>query len=171
MYAKLSVYIGVAVALLLGTANIQPSYAGNKAGSARYVTVSNNAGGHVIHYARQVLVWKKVGAQVRFSGRCASACTLYLSLNPRNMCIAPGASFHFHAPYGAGSRGNSGAKSFMMRSYPSWVRSWINKRGGLTSRLIAMDYGYARRFVRECSVVKAQRHQARNRIGETTLVQ
>jgi hypothetical protein len=167
MYAKCSVSIGVAVALLLAAANIQTSYAGNRAGSARYVTVSNNAGGAVISYARQLLVWKKVGVQVRFSGRCASACTLYLSLNPRNMCIAPGASFHFHAPYGAGSRGNSTAKAFMMRSYPGWVRSWINKRGGLTSRLIAMDYGYARRFVRACSVAKAQGNQARSRIGET----
>lgn len=121
-----------------------------------YTNIGNNSGGHVINYALQTLKWKKSGRKIRFSGRCASACTLYLGLPAENMCISPGASFHFHAPYGASARGNRIARSYMLRTYPGWVRAWLNRNGGLNSRLVAMNYSYASRFIKSCATLTAQ---------------
>jgi len=121
-----------------------------------YVNIGTNHGGQVLGFARQALKWKRNGTRVRFSGRCASACTLYLSLAPKKMCITPSASFHFHAPYGANAKGNRGAKAYMLRTYPSWVRSYISNKGGLSSRMISMNYGYASRFIKTCGTKTAQ---------------
>jgi len=40
------------------------------------------------------------------------------SLAAAQTCISPGASFSFHSPFGATSRGNRVAQNFMMRNYP-----------------------------------------------------
>jgi hypothetical protein len=117
-----------------------------------YVDIGNNPGGRLIDFAIQTLKWKKSGTRIRFSGRCVSGCTLYLALSPNRLCISPGASFHFHAPYGVSRRGKRVAISYMLRSYPAWVRSWLNQKGGLGSRFVVMDYGYASRFIRSCKV-------------------
>jgi hypothetical protein len=121
-----------------------------------YVNIGNNSGGQVISFGLQMLKWKRAGHKVRFSGRCASACTLYLALPAKNMCISPGASFHFHAPYGGNARGNIVARSYLLRNYPGWVRTWLSRKGGLGPRLVAMNYGYASRFIKPCAVRTAQ---------------
>jgi hypothetical protein len=121
-----------------------------------YVNIGNRSGGQVVSFGLQMLKWKRAGHKIRFSGRCASACTLYLALPSKNMCISPGASFHFHAPYGGNARGNKVAKSYMLRNYPDWVRAWLGRNGGLGPRLVAMHYSYASRFIRPCAVQTAQ---------------
>ena len=40
-----------------------------------------------------------------------------------------------------------------MKKYPDWVRNWIEVQGGLSSRLIKMDYAYASRFIPSCAAV------------------
>jgi hypothetical protein len=115
-----------------------------------YVTIGGDRGGYVVQYALRVLKLRKSGTPLRFTGRCQSACTIYLALPRRQTCISPGASFSFHAPYGGGSGGNRIALSYMLNSYPSWVRNWINKWGGLSRKLITMDYAYASKFMRTC---------------------
>ena len=114
------------------------------------VTVMADHGGEVIRYAIKVKQYEKQKKQVRFAGRCSSACTLYLSLPASQTCIAPGANFGFHKAYGASPRGNRTANEFLMRNYPGWVRKWIADNGGLTSSIKTMNYAYAAEHLAKC---------------------
>jgi hypothetical protein len=53
-------------------------------------------------------------------------------------------------PYGATGSGNKMAADYMLNAYPSWVRSWINSKGGLSSRSIFMGYAEASKFLATC---------------------
>jgi hypothetical protein len=117
------------------------------------VTVMADRGGEVIRYAIKVKQYEKQKKQVRFAGRCSSACTLYLSLPASQTCIAPGANFGFHKAYGASPRGNRTANAYLMRSYPGWVRKWIADNGGLTSSIKTMNYAYAAKYLAKCDPV------------------
>ncbi len=119
--------------------------------------ISNDRGGPVIKYALRVLKMKRAGTHVAITGRCASACTLHLSLPKNRMCISRGASFAFHLPYGASRNGNRTAASYLMRSYPQWVRRWIASQGGLSSRMMTMRFAHASRFIATCNPVTASR--------------
>lgn len=121
------------------------------------VSIGSDRGGYVINYGLRMLRWRQNGTQVRFSGKCLSACTLYLGLASRQTCISSGASFGFHLPYGASGRGNRIARDFMMRNYPGWVKSWIRSQGGLSGSIKTMGYGYASRFIKPCGSVVARR--------------
>lgn len=147
----------VGIALLSST---QMTTAGPFIGPSRsqgYVTIGSDRGGYVIKYALRMLKLRKSGTPVRFAGRCESACTLYLALPSNQTCIAPGVSFRFHAPYGARTQqGDRFALSYMLSSYPGWVRSWIKTKGGLSRQLITMNYGYASRYMRSCRSQSAE---------------
>ncbi len=114
--------------------------------------IRNDAGGHVVDYGLRVRQMADQGRQVRFAGRCDSACTLYLALPAEQICVTPRARFGFHLPFGGGPRGDHAARTYLLDSYPDWVRHWIDRNGGLTNRLIVMEYAYASRFVEVCDV-------------------
>src|SRR5688572_8345108 len=88
--------------------------------------ISNDRGGYVVEYVARLHKLRQAGTQVQFTGRCLSACTIYLALPRDQICVSSRASFSFHAPYGAGSRGNRIALSYMLNKYPSWVRNWVD---------------------------------------------
>jgi hypothetical protein len=115
------------------------------------VTIRNDRGGQVINYALRMLRVKEAGRSVRFSGRCDSACTLYLALPRSRTCISQGASFGFHLPYGASPAGNRIAARYLLSSYPGWVKSWIQGRGGLSGQIKTMSYAYASQYLPTCS--------------------
>lgn len=117
--------------------------------------ISNDRGGSIVSYAQDVSRMRTQDTFLVFNGQCASACTLYLGLGSQRTCIAPGASFVFHRAYGASADMNQWGTDYMIRQYPDWVRSWIARNGGLTNRLIRMDYEYASRFMRPCRVRSA----------------
>jgi hypothetical protein len=114
--------------------------------------ISNDNGGSVVGYAQAVARLRGQDTLVVFNGRCASACTLFLALEDERTCIAPGASFLFHGASGASRDMNEWGTRFMMGQYPQWVRDWITRNGGLTNRVIRMDYAYASRFMQTCRV-------------------
>ncbi|MGP1355747.1 hypothetical protein [Roseicyclus sp.] len=114
--------------------------------------VANDNGGSVVGYAQAVARLRGQDTLVVFNGRCASACTLFLALEDHRTCVAPGASFLFHGAHGANHDMNEWGTRFMMGQYPEWVRTWIARNGGLTSRVIRMDYAYASQFMRTCRV-------------------
>jgi hypothetical protein len=124
--------------------------------SQNYQRIGSDRGGYVVQYALRMLKLKQSGKPVQFAGSCLSACTIYLALPPNQTCISPGASFGFHAPYGSTPSGNRMARMYMLKSYPGWVRSWISSRGGLSSRVITMNYAYASKFMKPCGTVTAQ---------------
>jgi len=121
-------------------------------GGANVHRIGNDNGGSVAGYAQAVARMRQQSTLVVFDGRCASACTMYLSLNSNRTCLMPGSSFLFHSAYGARPNLNRWATEYMMSQYPAWVQSWIRSRGGLTSRILRMDYAYASRFMRTCRV-------------------
>lgn len=118
---------------------------------ARYAlgtTIEADMGGSVVDYALEVDRLRDANAHVSILGPCASACTMFLAVD--NICVGRAASFTFHAPYGASEDMNEWARSFMLGSYPAWVRDWIDAHGGLTASPITMPGEYAARFVAEC---------------------
>lgn len=83
------------------------------------------------------------GERVVIDGPCLSACTLVLSLVPRDrICVTRRAVLGFHAARSIDRRGRSYAEpeasELVLEAYPSGVRSWIVRRGGLTSRLLLL---------------------------------
>jgi hypothetical protein len=115
------------------------------------VNIGYDRGGEIITYALRMKKLERAGSSVRFSGRCDSACTLYLALPSSKACLTHNAAFGFHLPYGASPRGNKVAAQYLLRNYPGWVRNWINANGGLTSGIKTMRYEYASKFIKPCA--------------------
>ncbi len=136
---------------VLGAINLGSD--GTQAATGNSVSITNNGGGVVVQYALKVAEYRDAGTLVKFSGRCDSSCTLFLSLPQNQICINPGAYFRFHSPSGANARAIRVSQSFLMKKYPGWVRNWIQVQGGLSKRLIKMDHAYASRFIPSCDRV------------------
>ena len=118
--------------------------------SSKDYVVSNDHGGLMRKYALFVQKAKIYGTKIRFRGMCGSACTLYLSLPERQLCLEPGAFFVFHAAHSGSSRYNRAATEYLWKSYPFWTQTYIIKRGGLTHREIVMPFSYARKYIQPC---------------------
>jgi len=115
------------------------------------VDIGDDRGGFVADYALRMFDFMTSRKRVRFVGSCASACTLYLALPSSQTCVEAGASFRFHAPLAPTQRAAQAVKAFMMREYPRWVQTWIQEQGGLTDRLVTMDYSYVSQHVKRCA--------------------
>lgn len=107
--------------------------------------ISGDMGGFVVDYAVRALN----APAPRITGRCYSACTLYLG-NP-NVCATKYAVLAFHAPYGADKRGNKFALAFMMMKYPPGIKAWIESHGGLTSKKLYLRAPEIFKYVRRCT--------------------
>jgi hypothetical protein len=149
-----------AIALSLLIATTIPQIAFGSSGNSddarrlqggRTVEINDDSGGYVLQYAIQMMRLKESRTNVRFMGRCDSACTLYLSLPYEQTCITPDAYFRFHSPSAPSASDIEAVRTFMLKKYPRWVLTWISNQGGLTGQLVTMDYTYARRFMRACA--------------------
>jgi hypothetical protein len=129
---------------------VQTTAAASDMGGPTFV-ISRDNGGSVVEYVRAVSRARRKNAFVRFEGQCASSCTLFLSLGQSHTCITRNVSFLFHRASGAQADVNNWSTDLMIEHYPQWVRQWISANGGLTDRLIRMDYAYASRYVRPCA--------------------
>jgi hypothetical protein len=114
------------------------------------VTIANERGGYVVDYAARMMKLQETNTPVRFVGRCDSACTLYLALSQDQTCIAHGASFSFHAPSASSRYAQHAAETYMLKTYPEWVTAWIDAQGGLSRKIVTMDYSYASQYLRPC---------------------
>ncbi len=123
---------------------------------AESVAIGDNSGGTIADFAISTAQYRNTGTRVSFTGRCDSACTLFLSLPAEQTCISHGATFRFHAPFGVSPRAQAAAQTYLLKSYPGWVRKWIAQKHGLTSALLTMDYAFARKFLRSCDRVAIQ---------------
>jgi hypothetical protein len=86
---------------------------------------------------------RQSGERVVIDGPCLSACTLVLSMVPGNrICVTRRAVLGFHAARSMDRRGRMYAEpeasELVLEAYPSPVRNWIRRRGGLTSRLLLL---------------------------------
>ena len=83
------------------------------------------------------------GERVVIDGPCMSACTLVLMTVPtERICVTRRAVLGFHAARSIDRRGRiyaePEASQAVLEAYPAPVRSWISRRGGLTSRLLLL---------------------------------
>ncbi len=83
------------------------------------------------------------GERVVIDGPCLSACTLVLSVVPQDrICVTRRAVLGFHAARSVDPRGHTfsepEASKIVLKAYPDAVRAWIERRGGLTSRLLLL---------------------------------
>ena len=115
-------------------------------------TIRFDQGGKIVRYALDVARTRRLGQTVRFSGRCDSACTLYLSLPESQICVMPGASFGFHKPYGSSVHQHEMARDYLMKKYPQWVKDWLETHGGLKANIKRIGYASARKHIRTCEV-------------------
>jgi len=102
--------------------------------------ITGDPGGLIVEYAQRFLHARASGEQVIIDGACLSACTLAIAMLPRDqVCATPRAVLGFHAAWRPTSDGGKATSSLatqaMMELYPSDVRGWIGRHGGLTSRM------------------------------------
>ena len=86
---------------------------------------------------------RESGERVVIDGPCLSACTLVLSTVPGNrICVTRRAVLGFHAARSIDRRWRISAEpeasQAVLEAYPAAVRSWISRRGGLSSRLLLL---------------------------------
>jgi hypothetical protein len=71
---------------------------------------------------------------VRVIGPCKSACTVLLAHIPRSkICVMPAASFGFHQALRL-------MTTLLWNGYPSDVKAWITRHGGLPGRPSCSSY-------------------------------
>lgn len=107
------------------------------------VRISDDPGGQIGNYLAKFRAIRLSGERVEIDGVCASACTMLLGTIPRNrICVTPRAVLEFHSawdptPFGEETASQAGNR-ILWSTYPSQVRKWISRHGGLSSQVIEM---------------------------------
>jgi hypothetical protein len=107
------------------------------------VRILKSPGGQVGPFLDLFEEVRQSGERVVIDGPCLSACTLVLSMVPsERICVTRRAILGFHAARSIDRRGRSYAEpeasQLVLEAYPTPVRLWIERRGGLTSRLLIL---------------------------------
>jgi len=109
--------------------------------SQAMVRISEDRGGRIGTYVDKYQDIRASGDTVVIDGLCASACTIVLGAVPHDkICVTSRANLGFHAAWDPGAGGrpvtNIEATHMLYDMYPTAVRRWITKRGGLTPHMI-----------------------------------
>ena len=109
--------------------------------SQAVVRIADDRGGRIGTYVDKYQGLRTSGEAVIIDGLCASACTIVLGAVPHDkICVTSAATLGFHAAWDFGANGravtNPEATQMLYSMYPSAVRHWISRRGGLTPRMI-----------------------------------
>jgi hypothetical protein len=107
------------------------------------VRILESPGGQVGPFLDLFEEVRQSGERVVIDGPCLSACTLVLSMVPSDrICVTRRAVLGFHAARSVDRRGKTYAEpeasQLVLEAYPTPVRLWIQRRGGLTSRLLLL---------------------------------
>ncbi len=106
--------------------------------------ISEDRGGQIGQYLQTFAMVRSSGENVVVDGNCLSACTLVLGLVPRaRVCATSRARFGFHAAWMPDADGRPitspmGTQA-LWNIYPSNVRRWISRHGGLSRRMIYLQ--------------------------------
>jgi hypothetical protein len=105
------------------------------------VPISEDIGGRIGEYVARYETIRANGDYVAIDGVCFSACTLVLGIVPRErVCATSRAILGFHAAWTPDGKGNAVTSAVgtqaLWEIYPAHVRHWIQKRGGLTRKMI-----------------------------------
>jgi hypothetical protein len=126
--------------LLLGAAVLACSVTSASA----TMRIAEDRGGQIGHYLQTFATVRSTGERVVVDGNCLSACTMVLGLIPRDrICATPRARFGFHAAWMPDLVGRPVTSAIgtqaLWNIYPVSVRRWINRHGGLSSRMIYLE--------------------------------
>ena len=104
------------------------------------VRIHDDPGGQIGKYLAKYRALRQTGEQVIIDGTCSSACTMLLGAIERSrICITPRATLEFHSawtPTAEGSEVSSAGNYYLWSNYPTDIRAWINRHGGLRLRSI-----------------------------------
>ncbi len=121
------------------------------------VVLSDDKGGKMEEYTARFQQMRNSGETVVIDGTCLSACTMVLSLVPRNrVCATPNAVLGFHAAWMYDDSGNrvasaSGTRD-LMKTYPAAVRAWIEGNGGLKPNMMYLRGRALAAIVAPCDI-------------------
>ena len=106
--------------------------------------IAGDRGGQIARYLQTFAQVRSSGERVVIDGNCLSACTLVLGLVPRSrVCATSRARFGFHAAWMPDSDGHPVTSPMgtqaLWNIYPSHVRSWISRNGGLSRKMIYLQ--------------------------------
>jgi hypothetical protein len=105
------------------------------------VRIADDRGGRIGTYVDKYQGLRTSGETVIIDGLCASACTIVLGAVAHDkICVTSHANLGFHAAWDFSANGravtNPEATQMLYSMYPSEIRRWIARRGGLTPRMI-----------------------------------
>jgi hypothetical protein len=106
--------------------------------------ISEDRGGQIGQYLQAFAALRSSGENVVVDGNCFSACTLLLGLIPRDrVCVTSRARFGFHAAWMPDESGRPVTSPMgtqaLWNIYPTRVRSWIHRHGGLSRKMIFLQ--------------------------------
>jgi hypothetical protein len=124
------------------------------------VRIADDRGGQIGRYLDRYDALRASGQAVMIDGLCASACTIVLGTIPHDkICVTSNATLGFHAAFDFASNGqtvtNPVATQLLYSEYPSPVRRWISRRGGLTPRMIFLHGRQLQAMYRPCDFATA----------------
>jgi hypothetical protein len=129
--------------------------AGTASPAKAAMRIAEDRGGQIGQYLQSFAVLRSSGESVVIDGNCLSACTLVLGLIPHNrICATPRARFGFHAAWmpdvdGQPVTSRLGTQA-LWNIYPSRVKRWISRHGGLSRKMIYMQGRDLRGIVAYC---------------------
>jgi hypothetical protein len=129
------------------------------------VRIESSAGGRIGDYLALFAAVRQSGEDVVIDGPCLSACTLVLSVVPRNrICVTRRAILGFHAAWTPDRRGkevtHAGGTRLMYATYPGPVKAWIRRHGGLTRKTLLLQGSELNALYRPCSGRSARTERA-----------
>jgi hypothetical protein len=119
------------------------------------VRIANDRGGLIGTYIVRYQRLASSGESVIIDGLCASACTMVLSaLSREKICVTSRATLGFHAAWNYGANGRAfidpEATLMLYSTYPTPVRRWIARRGGLSPHTIFLSGKQLQVMYRSC---------------------
>src|SRR5262245_31553664 len=117
--------------------------------------IVSSSGGEVGSYLQLFATIRQSGERVIIDGPCLSACTLVLSMIPEDrICVTRRALLGFHAARRLDDRGQlyaaPGETRILAATYPTPVRNWIERNGGLTEKPIFLRSRRLAEFYPRC---------------------
>jgi hypothetical protein len=111
--------------------------------SVAITRIHDDMGGPLGKYLLMFTAIRDSGELVIIDGNCFSACTLVTAIIPKQrICITERAALGFHAGWVDDLTGrpviSSEGTRLLYELYPSSIRSWITKNGGLGARTIVL---------------------------------
>jgi hypothetical protein len=135
---------------------------GGVSSASATMLISEDRGGQIGHYLQAFAALRSSGENVVIDGNCFSACTLVLGLIPRErICATSRARLGFHAAWMPDETGRPVTSPMgtqaLWNIYPNKVRSWINRRGGLSRKMIFMQGHDLAGLVQSCGAERTAR--------------